>query len=40
VPSVLLLALGTGFIATVLAAIWPAKQVARIPVVEALRQNI
>lgn len=40
VPSVLLLALSTGFIATVLAAIWPAKQVARIPVVEALRQNI
>lgn len=40
VPSVLLLALGTGFTATVLAAILPAKQVSHIPVVEALRQNI
>lgn len=40
VPSVLLLALNTGFIATVLAAILPARHVSRIPVVEALRQNI
>lgn len=40
VPSVLLLALGTGFTATVLAAILPARHVSHIPVVEALRQNI
>lgn len=40
VPSVLLLALNTGFIATVLASILPARHVSRIPVVEALRQNI
>lgn len=40
VPSVLLLALSTGFIATVLAAILPARHVSHIPVVEALRQNI
>jgi len=40
VPSVLLLALGTGFIATVLAAILPARHVSRIPAVDALRQNI
>ena len=40
VPSVLLLALGIGFIATVLAAILPARHVSHIPVVDALRQNI
>ncbi|MBE7526959.1 MAG: ABC transporter permease [Burkholderiales bacterium] len=40
VPSVLLLALNTGFIATVLASILPARHVSRIPVVDALRQNI
>jgi len=40
VPSVLLLALNTGFIATVLAAILPARHVSHIPVVDALRQNI
>src|SRR5690606_26593621 len=40
VPSVLLLALSTGFIATVLAAILPARHVSHIPVAEALRQNI
>lgn len=40
VPSVLLLALTIGFIATVLAAVLPARHVSRIPVVEALRQNI
>jgi putative ABC transport system permease protein len=39
VPSVLLLALSIGFIATVLAALLPARHVSRIPVVEALRQN-
>jgi len=40
VPSVLLLALGIGFTATVLAAILPARHVSHIPVVDALRQNI
>lgn len=40
VPSVLLLALGIGFTATVLAAILPARHVSHIPVVNALRQNI
>jgi putative ABC transport system permease protein len=40
VPSVLLLALSTGFIATVLAAILPSRHVSHIPVAEALRQNI
>lgn len=39
-PSVLLLALGISFTATVLAAILPARHVSRIPVVDALRQNI
>ena len=39
-PSVLLLALGIGFTATVLAAILPARHVSRIPVVDALRQNV
>jgi len=39
VPSVLLLAFAIGLIATVLAAILPARHVARVPVVEALRQN-
>jgi putative ABC transport system permease protein len=39
VPSVLLLAFAIGLIATVLAAILPARHVAHVPVVEALRQN-
>lgn len=39
VPSVLLLALSIGFIATVLAALLPARHISRIPVVSALRQN-
>lgn len=39
VPSVLLLAFAIGWIATVLAAILPARHVAHVPVVEALRQN-
>ncbi|MFO7580507.1 MAG: FtsX-like permease family protein, partial [Nitrosomonas halophila] len=40
VPSVILLALSIGFIATVIAALLPARHVARIPVVDALRQNL
>ncbi len=40
VPSVLLLSFIIGLSATVLAAILPAKQVSKTPVVEALRQNI
>ena len=40
VPSVLIGAFVTGWIATVLASIPPAWRVSRIPVVEALRQNV
>ncbi len=40
VPSVLLLSFVIGLSATILAAIFPAWQVSRTPVVEALRQNI
>jgi len=40
VPSVLLLSFIIGLSATILAAIFPAWQVSRTPVVEALRQNI
>lgn len=40
VPSVLASAFATGWIATVLASIPPAWRVSRIPVVEALRQNV
>jgi len=39
VPVVLLIAFSIGCIATVLAALLPAGQVSRVPVVEALRQN-
>lgn len=39
VPSVLLLAFLIGLFATVLAAIAPARKIARLPIVEALRQN-
>lgn len=39
VPSVLLLASLIGLLATVLAAIAPARKIARLPIVEALRQN-
>lgn len=39
VPVVLLIAFGIGCIATILAALLPARQVSRVPVVEALRQN-
>lgn len=39
VPKVLIMAFGVGFLATVLAAVLPARRVARLPVVDALRQN-
>ena len=39
VPMVLLIAFGIGCIATILAALLPARQVSQVPVVEALRQN-
>jgi ABC-type lipoprotein release transport system permease subunit len=29
-----------GFVATLLASIWPAARVARQPIVESLRQNV
>jgi len=40
VPSVVASAFVTGFVATVLASLLPALRVARIPVVDALRQNV
>lgn len=40
VPSVIAGAFVVGFVATVLAAVMPAARVRRIPVVDALRQNI
>jgi putative ABC transport system permease protein len=40
IPSALLVSFFIGFVATVVAAILPAKRVARIPIVDALRQNI
>ena len=39
VPVVLLIAFSIGCVATILAALLPARQVSRIPVVDALRQN-
>ncbi|MGA7800602.1 MAG: ABC transporter permease [Gammaproteobacteria bacterium] len=39
VPQVLGLAFAVGAVATILAAVLPARRVARMPVVEALRQN-
>lgn len=39
VPSVLAMAFAVGFLATVLAALFPASRVARTPIVDALRQN-
>ncbi|HEX8873634.1 MAG TPA: FtsX-like permease family protein, partial [Nitrosospira sp.] len=39
IPSVLLTSCAVGIVATVLAAILPARHVAHTPVVEALRQN-
>jgi len=40
VPSTLLMSFVIGFSATVIASILPARRVSRIPVVDALRQNI
>ena len=40
VPKELVLAFVVGFVATVTAAVLPARRVARIPVAEALRQNV
>ena len=40
VPSIVLVALAVGFAATVLGAVWPARRVSRIPVVDALRENV
>lgn len=40
VPSVMAMAFGIGLIATILAAILPAFRVSKLPVVDALRQNI
>ena len=40
VPTAVLGAMSIGFIATVLASILPAIRVARVPVVDALRQNV
>jgi putative ABC transport system permease protein len=40
VPTVVLMAIAVGVIATVLAAVWPAMRIRRIPLVEALRANI
>lgn len=40
VPKELALAFVVGFVATVAAAVLPARRVARIPVAEALRQNV
>lgn len=39
VPSVLAMAFTVGMVATIAAAVFPARRVARIPVVDALRQN-
>jgi putative ABC transport system permease protein len=40
VPAVLAAALTLGFLATVLAALLPARRIARIPVVDALRHGV
>ncbi|WP_245754375.1 ABC transporter permease [Candidatus Accumulibacter aalborgensis] len=40
VPSVLLVSFAIGFLATVLSSLLPARAVARVPVVDALRQNV
>jgi putative ABC transport system permease protein len=39
-PMSVLLAFSVGVIATVLAALWPARRVSRTPVIEALRVNV
>ncbi|GAB4169140.1 MAG: ABC transporter permease [Rhodocyclaceae bacterium] len=40
VPEELAMAFAVGFVATVAASLFPARRVTRIPVVEALRQNV
>jgi putative ABC transport system permease protein len=40
VPAVLAAALALGFLATVVAALLPARRIARIPVVDALRHGV
>ena len=40
VPAVILMAFATGFIATITAALLPAYRVSRLPVAEALRENV
>ena len=40
VPQILVLAFGVGWLATLLAAILPARRVAHLPIVEALRANL
>jgi putative ABC transport system permease protein len=40
VPSAVLLAFAVGVVATVVAALWPARRVSRTPVIEALRANV
>ncbi len=40
VPSVVAMAFAIGFVATVLAAILPARRASRLPVAEALKQNV
>jgi putative ABC transport system permease protein len=40
VPSTLLISFSIGILATVLAAVFPARHVSRVQVVEALRQNL
>jgi putative ABC transport system permease protein len=40
VPKEIVLAFVVGFVATVAAALFPARRVTRIPVVDALRQNV
>jgi len=40
VPKEIALAFVVGFAATVAAALFPARRVTRIPVVDALRQNV
>ena len=40
VPGVIAMAFGTGIFATILAAVLPAYKVSRVPVAEALRENV
>ena len=40
VPSTLVTAFGVGFVATIVAALWPAGKVVRTPIVTALRSNV